>query len=472
MNALQIRVSKLRRALKAMRRRGRWSPVKVSATARTSTPPSGGRRRLRRQRIRDGASQRRADGCHRWRVRAPPSAGLRRRARAVARGAAQRLRRPSSGPPPRPPGSRLRLAALTERAQVALALGLAPVRWSATSSRSCRADPTLESLAGLLMVALYRSGRQADALDVYARTRDAPGRDARPRTLGLACGRCTNGCCAKTSRSAAGSDARRVERRPPRAATSVRRGAVPATPTNLPTVVRPLIGRDEQLDSLAELLDGVRLLSPGRPGWGRQDLARARRRGPRARGIPRWRVRGPAGLGHHRRPGAACRSRRARACRWTARRRTRHPRAHHHLPGPAPAAAAARQLRARRRRRRRPRRRHPGPLPRASPSWPPAARRSPSPTRSRSSSARLRRRPRTPRARQVLGYPAAQLFAERARAVRPGTVFDEPTTCSPIGRISRALDGIPLALELAAARVGVDVAGRDRRPARPTASPS
>jgi predicted ATPase len=51
----------------------------------------------------------------------------------------------------------------------------------------------------------------------------------------------------------------------------------------------------------------------------------------------------------------------------------------------------------------------------------------------------------------VLGYPAAQLFVERARAVRPGTVFDEADLAA-IGRITRALDGIPLAVELAAAR--------------------
>ena len=52
----------------------------------------------------------------------------------------------------------------------------------------------------------------------------------------------------------------------------------------------------------------------------------------------------------------------------------------------------------------------------------------------------------------MLEYPAAQLFAERARAVRPGLVFDSDDL-SAIGQISRALDGIPLALELAAARV-------------------
>jgi predicted ATPase/tetratricopeptide (TPR) repeat protein len=53
---------------------------------------------------------------------------------------------------------------------------------------------------------------------------------------------------------------------------------------------------------------------------------------------------------------------------------------------------------------------------------------------------------------RVLEYPAAQLFAERARALRPGLVFDGDDL-SAVGHICRALDGIPLALELAAARV-------------------
>ena len=53
---------------------------------------------------------------------------------------------------------------------------------------------------------------------------------------------------------------------------------------------------------------------------------------------------------------------------------------------------------------------------------------------------------------RVLSYPAAQLFAERARAVRPGLLFGAENLTA-IGSITRSLDGIPLALELAAARV-------------------
>jgi tetratricopeptide (TPR) repeat protein len=63
----------------------------------------------------------------------------------------------------------------------------------------------------------------------------------------------------------------------------------------------------------------------------------------------------------------------------------------------------------------------------------------------------------------VLEYPAAQLFVERARSVQPGTAFGD-NDLAAIGRISRALDGIPLALELAGARVAtmspVEIAGR------------
>lgn len=52
---------------------------------------------------------------------------------------------------------------------------------------------------------------------------------------------------------------------------------------------------------------------------------------------------------------------------------------------------------------------------------------------------------------RILSYPAAQLFAERARSLRPGLVFGSEAL-EAIGRITRALDGLPLAIELAAAR--------------------
>jgi predicted ATPase/DNA-binding SARP family transcriptional activator len=53
---------------------------------------------------------------------------------------------------------------------------------------------------------------------------------------------------------------------------------------------------------------------------------------------------------------------------------------------------------------------------------------------------------------QAAGYPAVRLLLDRAVAARPGFRLD-PHTTGPVVRICRALDGMPLAIELAAARL-------------------
>ncbi len=60
----------------------------------------------------------------------------------------------------------------------------------------------------------------------------------------------------------------------------------------------------------------------------------------------------------------------------------------------------------------------------------------------------------TPRADELVRYDAVKLFLDRARASHPGFEFT-PEDASAVLRICRRLDGAPLAIELAAARVKV-----------------
>ncbi|GAA4153405.1 AfsR/SARP family transcriptional regulator [Actinomadura keratinilytica] len=55
-------------------------------------------------------------------------------------------------------------------------------------------------------------------------------------------------------------------------------------------------------------------------------------------------------------------------------------------------------------------------------------------------------------AKEALRHASVRLLADRAAAVRPGFTVDD-TTAAPVVAICRALDGIPLAIELAAARM-------------------
>jgi predicted ATPase/DNA-binding SARP family transcriptional activator len=344
----------------------------------------------------------------------------------------------------------LRLAALTERAHIALALGrhhelvgdLEPF---------VAADPTLESLAGLLMAALYRSGRQADALEVYTRTRtvldeslglepSASLRSLHERVLRQDASLGTQPELTLPAQVAVVPSGSRRTQEQHRTAT-----------TNLPTVVRPLIGRDDQLEALVELLGGARLLSlvgPGGAGKTSLALATAVQVGGSfadgAIGVRLASVDAPDqvplavadALGVPLDGAAADRDVRERIIAYLSRR-------HmlllldncEHVVDAAAALIDAILSRC------------PDVTIMATSREALAV-----PDEMQVAVGPLETAPEGTEASRILDYPASELFVERARAVRPGTDFTSDEL-EAVGRICRALDGMPLAVELAAARV-------------------
>ena len=333
-------------------------------------------------------------------------------------------------------------------------------------------DPTLESLAGLLMVALYRAGRQADALDVYARTRTTLDEE-----LGLEPSVTLRSLHERVLRQdeALGAQPEMAvpvrtptagpRRRQDASAVGVPDGDAVASsvgPTNLPTVARSLIGRDELLDSVGELVHGVRLLTLVGPGGaGKTALALAvalQQRGAFPGGVFGVRLASVTtpeqvpvavadALGMPMDGAAAERDIRERIVSYLTSRKLLLvlDNCEHVVDAAAGIAddilgrcptvtvlATSREALA-------------------------------VPDEVQVNIGPLEAPPDDAAAAEVLAFPAAQLFVERARAVRPGSVFDEPGLLA-IGRVTRALDGIPLAVELAAARAGamspVEIADR------------
>jgi predicted ATPase/DNA-binding SARP family transcriptional activator len=442
MNALQIRVSKLRRALKSIGipevvtregvgYRAHVDPAVVDAvdfdvrirTARANANAAGSDYDVDHLQAYDGALAL-------W--RAEPLVDFNTQHWALAE--AGRL-------------TELRLAALTERAQIALVLGRHH-EVAADLEPLVANDPTLESLAGLLMVALYRSGRQADALDVYTRTREALDDE-----LGLEPSLSLRSLHERVLRQDESLGAQPELSPPAPIATPAQRRRAQddrAAPTNLPAVVRPLIGRDAQLDALTELLGEVRLISligPGGAGKTSLALATAVRAAGSFRdgaiGVRLGPVNAPDqvplaaadALGVPLDGAAADRDVHERLIAYLARRRMLLlvDNCEHVIDAAAElidevlgrcpevtVLATSREALA-------------------------------VPDEVQVAVGPLETAPEGTIASRILAYPASQLFVERARAVRPGAVFGGDDLLA-IGRIGRALDGIPLALELAAAR--------------------
>ena len=334
----------------------------------------------------------------------------------------------------------LRLAAIAERAERMLTLGryeelvadLEPVIAGA---------PTRERLVGQLMTGLFNAGRQADALDVYARTRqvlaDELGLDPSRELRGLM-EQILRQDTAITPVAASPSTLRRTD-------PDVR------APGNLPLRLTSFVGRHDDLDRVLQALRGARLVTlagPGGAGKTSLGVEAARRIGPGcADGV--WLVRlasvtEPEMLVHAFADGVglsieggtvAHRPRDVLVSRLTGRDMLIVLDNCEHLIEPVASLvqailercpkvrilATSREALA-----------VPGEVQLAVAPLAVPSEDSPS--------------------ERVPEFPAARLFLDRAAAVRPDLTADGPAL-DAVAVICRRLDGIPLALELAAARL-------------------
>jgi predicted ATPase/DNA-binding SARP family transcriptional activator len=156
----------------------------------------------------------------------------------------------------------LRRAARVERARVAVALGRHEEVISDLEPLLAT-DPTQEAMAGLLMLALYRSGRQADALEVFTRTRTLLDEE-----LGLEPSASLRSLHERVLRQDDSLGATGDLAVPPAPSQTPRSGAIPSprAPSNLPSNLPPLIGREDELTAVRELAGSARLVTLVGPG--------------------------------------------------------------------------------------------------------------------------------------------------------------------------------------------------------------
>ena len=274
-NALQLRVSKLRRALQNV---GHDVLVRDSGGYRLEIPPQAVDTHwfvdlLRRARAEDNSA---ADDEQRTR-----SLGFFDDAFALWRGdaLAELLTQPWAEAEAGRLGA-LRQRALVERSELALALGLHADVVDQLAPLLAR-TPTDEPMAAVLMAAHYGKGQQVAALDVYQHTRTALDDDLGVEPSGLLRRMHQRVLQQDPTLSAA-----REHTRPPRTAAlpPVARSHQPGDPPSevtpegdrpsLPTAVEGLIGRVSEVAAAQELLATSRLLSLVGPGGaGKTSLA-------------------------------------------------------------------------------------------------------------------------------------------------------------------------------------------------------